>query len=166
MTEMVAVKRLSDIDVVAGLARATWMRHYTPIIGAAQVAYMLEKFQSAAAITAQIAGGYAYYLVSDEGQQVGYFALVPNADEGSMMLSKIYILPERQGRGLGQKVVAFAERQCVEQGLRRLWLTVNKNNVSSIAFYTRMGFATEASVVNDIGSGFAMDDFVMAKRLA
>ncbi|MGB0563820.1 MAG: GNAT family N-acetyltransferase, partial [Spirulinaceae cyanobacterium] len=48
---------------IARLARSIWIAHYTPIIGAAQVDYMLAKFQSAEAIAAQVqTEGYRYYL--------------------------------------------------------------------------------------------------------
>jgi hypothetical protein len=62
MSEIVRVKSDEALGRVAELARETWMRHYTPIIGAAQVEYMLEKFQSAPAIAKQIAEGFEYYL--------------------------------------------------------------------------------------------------------
>lgn len=137
MAEMIPVCSDEAIAAVAPLARTTWERHYTPIIGAAQVRFMLEKFQSAAAVREQISNGYEYYLIAEGGAQAGYFALVPHAAEGRMMLSKIYILADFQGRGLGRSVIAFAEKRCLEKGHQALWLTVNKNNVRSIAFYER-----------------------------
>ena len=164
MAEMIPVCGDEAVEAVASLARTTWERHYTPIIGAAQVRYMLEKFQSAAAIRDQISKGYAYYLIVDEGVRAGYFALVPGASDGRMMLSKVYVLAEAQGRGLGRAVIAFAEKRCAEAGCQTLWLTVNKHNVRSIGFYERLGFERESAVVSDIGGGFVMDDYVMAKR--
>lgn len=41
---LVRVDRREQIAAVAALAREIWTQHYTPIIGAAQVAYMLERF--------------------------------------------------------------------------------------------------------------------------
>lgn len=166
MAEFARVRTEEEIGTVAVLAREIWVRHYTPIVGAALVEYMLEHVQSAAAVAGQIAEGYAYYLVLDEGQAVGYFALVADEAAGSLMLSKIYVLPECQGCGLGKAAVAFAERQGRGQGLVRLWLTVNKNNAAAIAFYERVGFVKESEVVKGIGGGFVMDDYIMAKPLA
>ncbi|NCA83730.1 MAG: GNAT family N-acetyltransferase, partial [Opitutae bacterium] len=55
------VESAEPIAAVAALAREIWTQHYVPIIGAAQVEYMLEKFQSAEAIARQLAGeGYEY----------------------------------------------------------------------------------------------------------
>jgi len=47
--------------------------------------------------------------------------------------------------------------------LRKLWLTVNKENAVSIAFYERIGFTTQEAMVTDIGEGFVMDDYRMVK---
>jgi RimJ/RimL family protein N-acetyltransferase len=49
---------------------------------------------------------------------------------------------------------------------RRLILSVNKRNTKAITAYKRNGFAIVESVVTDIGGGFVMDDYVMAKELA
>jgi ribosomal protein S18 acetylase RimI-like enzyme len=165
MAEMERVRGGEQIAGVAELARETWRRHYTPIIGAAQVAYMLETFQSAAAVARQISEGYEYYLIVEAGTRAGYFALLSDAAGPRLLLSKIYILAEQQGRGLGKSVVDFAERRCRELGRDVLWLTVNKHNDRTIAFYERVGFVRESSVVTDIGGGFVMDDYVMAKRV-
>jgi len=163
MTQIIPVETPQAIETVAALARDIWTRHYTPIIGVAQVAYMLEKFQSAPAIQAQIASGYEYYLVTEATVPAGYLALVPNLSEGRMMLSKLYILPERQGQGLGKAAMAFAIRRCADLGLRKLWLTVNKRNDRTIAFYTSAGFVRVEAVATDIGGGFVMDDYIMAR---
>ena len=79
------------IDAVAALAYEIWNHHFPPIIGQAQVDYMLDTIQSAAAITRQIRErGYEYYLVSDGDERSGYFAIVPDKD-GSTQLSKLYL---------------------------------------------------------------------------
>ena len=44
-------------------------------------------------------------------------------------------------------------------------ISVNKRNARAIAAYQRNGFVIADSVVTDIGSGFVMDDYIMAKEL-
>jgi len=44
-------------------------------------------------------------------------------------------------------------------------LAVNKKNAKAIAAYRKHGFAIRESAVTDIGSGFVMDDYVMAKEV-
>ena len=164
MAEMVKVREATQIEAVADLAREIWNEHFVSIIGQAQVDYMLSRFQSAAAIREQIAAGYEYYLVSDGGQYAGYFALVPARTESSAQLSKIYVRRAQRGRGLGKGIMAFVNQYCVERGIGRLWLTVNRHNAGSIAFYEHMGFTRAESLVQEIGHGFVMDDYKMVKR--
>ena len=152
-----------QIAAVVVLARETWTQHYVPIIGAAQVEYMLAKFQSAEAIARQIAAeGYEYYLAPG----AGYLALVPDPAKKSLLLSKIYVKASARGTGLGRALAEFAERRCCELGCNELWLTVNRNNAGSIAFYERLGFRKNRAVATDIGGGFVMDDWWMAKSVA
>ena len=52
------------ITVLSALAQEIWQQHFTPIIGAGQVAYTLEKFQSPSAIERQIQQEhYEYFLL-------------------------------------------------------------------------------------------------------
>ena len=83
----------------------------------------------------------------------------------SVLLSKIYVKEDRRGTGLGRALVEFAEKRAGELGCRELWLTVNRRNAGSIAFYERMGFRKTDELVTDIGGGFVMDDWRMAKTL-
>jgi ribosomal protein S18 acetylase RimI-like enzyme len=154
-----------DIAEVARLAREIWPEHYLPIIGQDQVDYMLEKFQSRSAIARQIAQKHEYYLVLDHGQSAGYVAFVPDAGESKLLLSKIYIRKELRGRGLGEKTLEFVEDICRKRGITIIWLTVNKNNASSIAWYERMGFTNIGPTIQYIGKGFVMDDFIMEKTI-
>ena len=51
-------------------------------------------------------------------------------------------------------------------GANRLVLNVNKRNEKAIRAYRRNGFTIVESEKIDIGNGFVMDDYVMAKELA
>lgn len=165
MTEMLRVRTPADIDSVAAMARDIWVQHYVPIIGQAQTDHMLAMFQSTAAIARQIVEGYEYYIVMADGVRAGYFAIVPDPSEHRMRLSKIYVNLERRGAGLGKAILAFVEARCAEMGVQELWLTVNRHNTGSIAFYKHLGFTILETVVQDIGNGFVLDDYKMVKTI-
>jgi diamine N-acetyltransferase len=165
MIEITEVKSCEQIAEVAQLARAIWTAHYVPIVGRRQVEYMLERFQSAEAIATQLAGSFEYYILADAGRSVGYLALLPDAGEQSVMISKIYVRESDRGRGFGARLLAFAESVCRQRGLKLLWLTVNRHNTASIDWYLRMGFVNAGTIVQDIGAGFVMDDYRMEKAV-
>jgi len=162
-TVMLPVKSAEGIARTAALARTIWREHYTPIIGAEQVEYMLATYQSEKAIAEQIAQGADYFLLSHEGEDAGYCALVP--ETGAVMLSKLYLLHDFRKRGLATAALGFIEAYCRSHGAQSLWLTVNKNNSIAIAWYVKMGFGNTGPVTKDIGHGFVMDDFRMEKSV-
>ena len=162
MTTFKPVHSRGDIETVALLAREIWYEHYVPIIGRAQVDYMVEKFQSAAAIRDQIDSGYEYYLVDHHAEPVGYIAL--QSQPGLLFISKFYLCQDARGSGLGRVAMRFIETLGRERGVSRLELTVNKNN-PALQAYLRLGFANCGSVVADIGNGFVMDDYRMEKSI-
>ncbi|MCL1848421.1 MAG: GNAT family N-acetyltransferase [Clostridiales bacterium] len=152
---------------IAALADEIWHEHYTPIIGAAQVDYMVAKYQSAQRIYTDIAeNGFVYYTAEDPatGRMVAYCGIVPA--EGYLLLSKLYVHLEYRGKGVARRFLDEAAGQCRNAyGMDTIRLTVNKYNENSIAAYRKMGFVTIDSVKTDIGEGFFMDDYVMELAL-
>ena len=152
-----------DIAVVAKLAREIWSQHFTPIIGALQVEYMLEKFQSVNAVSSQIDSGWEYYLASLDDEAVAYAGLVPDTNSNRLMLSKIYVKESARGKGVGNSILNFVENRGKQDGYHALWLTVNRFNHGTISWYQHRGFVTIDEINKDIGGGFFMDDYVMEK---
>ena len=154
------VRTTADIQLVAKLAHTIWNEHYVPIVGQDQVNYMLDTFQSAAAIEKQIeTENFEYYIINHLSEPSGYLAIKPSGNE--LFLSKFYVIKEKRGTGLGTQGLQFVIKRAVELGSKAITLTVNKNNITSIKAYERMGFKNTGAVIADIGAGFVMDDFRM-----
>ncbi len=150
-----------DIRALAALAREIWTEHYTPIIGAEQVAYMLERYQSEEAIARDRDAGFCYELVRVGGVPAGYMAFRPDPARGEVFLSKIYLLRDWRGRGFARRMMDRAVEAGRAAGCGWIRLTVNKRNTVSIAVYEAMGFSVVDAVVTDIGGGFVMDDYIL-----
>jgi diamine N-acetyltransferase len=161
---IIAVTTQDQIAIVESLAREIWTEHYTSIIGKDQVQYMLDKFQSKYAISIQITEeGVRYFLIEEEGHYIGYIGVQSKGEE--LFLSKIYIRADERGKGFGKKAVQFLEDIARKLKLKKISLTVNKNNIGAVKAYERMGFKNLGPVVQDIGNGFIMDDFIMEKLI-
>lgn len=160
------VKTTAQIEQVARLAKQIWQQHFTPIIGEAQVRYMLKHFQSVPAIQQQISDeSVAYFSAHSKNQPIGYMALIANPDHNKMMLSKLYVSADVRGIGVGKTLLNHAEQLSRQQGFEALWLTVNRHNHHPIDWYLRQGFAIVDEQQKDIGNGFVMDDYIMEKPL-
>ena len=164
--EIIQVSTNDEIESLARLAREIWRQHYTPIIGESQVEYMLTNFQSPDAIRAQISDGLEYYLAKEDREWVGYVGLTPDYAQNKMMLSKIYVKSSSRGKGVGQSLLDFVEKKSALEEFSSIWLTVNRFNNDSIAWYKHRGFITVDKVKKDIGGGFFMDDYLMEKSIS
>jgi ribosomal protein S18 acetylase RimI-like enzyme len=160
---IIEVSTAKQMAFVESLARAIWTEHYIPIIGREQVDYMLARYQSRQAVEEQIASGVLYFLIEENHSFIGYIAVQPRGEE--LFLSKIYLQASRRAKGYGKKAVQFVETLARERGLRKIVLTVNKNNTGAIRAYEKIGFRNVGSLVQDIGSGFIMDDYAMEKTV-
>jgi GNAT superfamily N-acetyltransferase len=162
--QFVPVTTPQQLDAVAGLAHEIWYEYYVPLIGRAQVDYMVGKFQSSGAMQQQLHEGYEYFTTERDGQPIGYCAVQEQPAQNSLFLSKLYLLRDARGGGTGRVCMEFIEQLARRRGLTLLWLTVNKGN-PAVKAYERLGFRIAADLVMDIGGGFVMDDYRMEKSL-
>jgi ribosomal protein S18 acetylase RimI-like enzyme len=150
---------------ISALADEIWHEHYTRIIGAEQVEYMLAKFQSPEQIYADITeNDYVYFTAHCQKRQniIGYCAVQPR--ENHLFLSKIYVRRDYRSKGIARSFLNEIYALCrFEYKFDKIYLTVNKNNHGAIAMYKKMGFENVEEVKVDIGGGFFMDDYVMEK---
>ena len=154
------------MPALAELAGVIWRQHYPGIISSAQIDYMLARMYALDVLKEEIrAKGIRFVRLLVDNELAGFASLGPGLAQGEMQLHKCYLLPKLHGRGYGSLLLRHCEREAVRVGARRLVLTVNKHNVNAIAAYQRNGFKKLDAVVVDIGGGFVMDDFVMAKEL-
>lgn len=83
----------------------------------------------------------------------------------AMKLGQLYVLESHRGMGLGRFMLGHVEDRTRDVGRQSLWLQVNKQNAGAIGFYRATGFEVFREAVFEIGRGFVMDDYVMAKRV-
>lgn len=161
--KITTAKSIEDANQIAILARAIWEEYYTPLIGRDQVNYMLNKFQSAKRIYEDInSGEYIYYVAyCCEGRFVGYCGIKTDKVSKGVFLSKLYVKLNFRGFGVSRSFLNLIIEKAKAEGYDHIWLTVNKNNFSSIAAYKKMGFVVVDEMVSDIGNGFVMDDYKM-----
>ncbi|MFZ5555596.1 MAG: GNAT family N-acetyltransferase [Pseudomonadota bacterium] len=156
-----------DVPELVGLAHDVWHRHYPGIITVEQIEYMLDQRYRAEVILDQLARGSAWWdKLVDAGRIVAFAACEPGARPASVKLDKLYVRHDLQRRGLGSRLLRHVEERARRGGHALVYLQVNRHNAGAIAAYARNGYTVTEAIVTDIGGGFVMDDYVMAKRLA
>ena len=161
MINFYEVKTDVDLALIERMANIIWREHYTPIIGTDQVKYMLDKFQSVKTMKAQIGIGYHYFTIYHDDKPFGYLSF--NKRNKELFLSKIYVLKESRGKGIGKKAMNFVLDTARAMSCEKVSLTVNKNNYNAIKAYESIGFVNKEELIQDIGGGFIMDDYLMEK---
>ena len=159
------VKTSDEITTVAGLAQVIWREYFVPFVGEEPIELMLRTVQSAEGITAQIADGYEYYFIIIDATTAGYCAYKPNPKTEELFLSKLYLQKEYRGRGLGSEAIEFMTDAAHKAGMKKIVLTVHKNNQQAIAVYEKAGFVKARLVERDLGETVTVCDYVMEKRL-
>jgi len=92
-----------------------------------------------------------------EGKIVGHFSFGPcrddSLDDSYCHLYSIYIDPDFQRRGVGRRLMAYAEAQAREQGKAAMVLKVFEKNEASRRFYEACGYRRDGRgrMRNDYG---------------
>ncbi len=152
-----------EIDIVEHLASQIWREYFAPMFEADTLDYVIHEIQSKAAILRQVSDGYAYYLIQQKGDTVGYFAIHVSEQRDEIILSKLYLLSSERGKGLGKQVVGSLEEIAREQGISKITLSVFEKNTKALKAYEKMGFQRTSSLDRDIGNGIVLHDYVMEK---
>ena len=148
---------------LSAVADDIWHEYFTPILGTAQVDYMLEKFLSPDALIEQINNGYEYFVFSYEYTFAGFAGI--KEEHGKLFLSKLYVHKDFRGKKIGSYMFSKFIEICKMRELKSIWLTCNRNNTETLAIYEHLGFQKIREEKADIGNGFYMDDFILEYEL-
>ncbi len=153
-----------DVPAISALAREIWQASYPGIITQEQIDFMLEQRYGHERLYDDLEDLHkwldqAFY----HGRRVGF--AFSEIYKGEFKLDKLYIHPDVQRQGVGGQLIAHVAARARKNGYPCLILAVNKRNTKAIASYQKYGFTVREAIVDDIGHGFVMDDFIMEKAL-
>lgn len=140
-----------------------WREYMATVIGSEQVEYMLEVYQSEAAIKQQMSEGIEYFFIEKAGTPIGYTAY--RLDEDALYISKLYLLAAYRGGGNASAVYQWLEEQARFAGKSCVRLNVNRDNELSMSVYRHWGLESVKEEEIPLGNGFAMVDYVFEKSL-
>jgi GNAT superfamily N-acetyltransferase len=156
--------RLDEAEAVVELAGRVWRAHYPGIITPEQIEYMLAQRYRPVLVRQFIARGDIWLAARTGGVLIG-FAHGHPLNEGDYKLDKLYVDLARQRQGIGGLLIAEMSRKAHNFGASRLVLRVNRQNQNAIDAYLKHGFTVSTVVLEDIGGGYVMDDYVMVKEV-
>ncbi len=157
--------KAEDIDRLIEVAHQAWHACYPGIITTEQINYMLEKGYTRSIILHEtVLHGITWLTIMDKRDIIGFVSVGPYGSD-TMKLHKLYLLPEYHGKGIGALALSMVEKFARFEKANRIIINVNKHNARAIRSYQRSGWHIKEDVINDIGNGFVMDDYLMEKQL-
>jgi ribosomal protein S18 acetylase RimI-like enzyme len=155
-----------ELILIQKIAHQTWPSTFAGILSIEQIDYMLNWMYDLQLLESQMEQGHGFLVAEEDGAAIGFAGYELNHLAGSLSkLHKLYLLPSSQGKGVGKALLLEVAKRAREAGQKSLVLNVNKYNKKAIDFYRVLGFVTIWQEVNDIGSGYVMDDDVMELSL-
>ncbi len=104
----------------------------------------LAKNQTPEHIREQMGAGMRYAYILIRGDRAGYVCFCPR--DGSMFLSKLYLLADHRGHGVGSDVIAYVEDIALKEGLSSISLDVQGDNLGAKHLYEKLGFKVTGTV--------------------
>ena len=152
----------NHINAIIKLAKETWQATYCNIISQEQIDYMLNLFYSQKRIEEQIIDDSNHFLVALEDDHIlGYCHSFEK--NGHYYISKIYVHPLAQGKGIGQLLLNNLEKQASNLQFSILELNVNRHNPAK-DFYLKYGFKIVETIDIPLDK-FWLNDYIMQKEI-
>jgi ribosomal protein S18 acetylase RimI-like enzyme len=146
---------LGDRASIETIARTTWPVTYAGIIPAEIQRQLLDDWYSAESLSrALVAPGSTFLVAERSGHVVGFAQYVRRSVE-SVELTRIYVLPHEQRSGIGARLLDAALAEFAAEGLGRLTVSVERDNVIGRRFYEKIGF-TEARALTQVVRGYSL----------
>jgi GNAT superfamily N-acetyltransferase len=157
---------LESIPIITELAQRSWYATYPGIISQEQMDFMFGEMYYPDALLKQMEFlKHSFCIVSYNKVDVGFasFGVMPNENDNTYKLHKLYLVPEAQKLGIGKALIEYVENAVKTLGGTTLILNVNRNNKAH-SFYTTQGYSIRETI--DIPfDRFWLNDYVMEKKL-
>jgi diamine N-acetyltransferase len=130
-----------DFEAVRHVLLETWLATYASFIPEDDIRSYFEKTYSTAQLAELCASPSCKgYVAADNDTVVGFERLQFDEKDNRLYVSSVYVLPQSQGKGIGQRLLMLAEDMARTLGLDRIWLGVMVQNTATVNWYKKIGF--------------------------
>ena len=96
------------------------------------------------------------WLLEEAATPIGLIVLETHPDH--LMIFSVAVAPNQQGRGIGLRLLAFADARARAAGLSEVRLYTNARMTRNIALYTRYGYRETGRRTNPLRPGWVRVD--------
>ena len=138
-TRMIRPAETKDEPAIRHCAEQAYAR-YIPEIGR-------KPAPMTADYAAQIAAGIVYVAMDEDASVQGF--VVFYAQDDSVLLENVAVLPSAAGRGVGKSLINFCENAGRQLGMRAVHLYTNEKMTDNLSIYPRLGYVQVARRTED-----------------
>jgi RimJ/RimL family protein N-acetyltransferase len=139
-----------DAVGIERVARAAWRATYREIIPEDVQERALAAWYAPALLSRVMGSPQAIFLVAAERADVVGFAQFMQRTATTAELTRIYLLPERQGQGIGTRLLETGLAECRERGVKEITVFVERDNRNGRAFYRARKFEEIAEHTREV----------------
>ncbi len=131
--------------------RPLWVDTHAPLIngGREWAEFVFIRWGGVERIRDDLSKGHFYAYIMIDGKRIG--VLSAGAENGKLIVGRLYIMPEYRGRGIGSECLEYILNYGKERGCKIAELCVNPKNSNAIALYSKYGFRETSRKQNERG---------------
>ena len=152
------------IPALREFARPIWSDTFYPLMDRRSADYIFDSWVSVEHLGEMMSQGFRIGYILEDGETVGWFAFLVG-DDHRLLISKLYLLPEFQHRGIGSRTLQEIMDVARGEGATYAYLYVFRGNENSQRTYVRNGFTEIRREFEQIADGVVRDDIVYGRDI-
>lgn len=161
----------SQVEQLQEIALETFIHSYQHLNKPQNFQFYIDRAFTIEKLKSELASNLSFFFfVSIESTVIGYLKLnigeaqSERFDDSYLEIERIYLRKNFQGKGIGRKMITYAEFQAEQLNKSTIWLGVWDQNPNAIAFYSKLGFIQTGSHIFKFGDEDQID-IIMQKVL-
>jgi ribosomal protein S18 acetylase RimI-like enzyme len=131
----------NDFEIVRNILLSTWLDTYSKIVPPEELKSYLNLNGSDDKLNESFNDKNTNgIIVEADGKPVAWMRTNIDQKENKFFINQLYVLEEYQGKGIGKKLMQFAEEEALKNNFDKIWLGVMSENLPSVKWYKSIGF--------------------------
>ncbi len=132
---------LNDIFPIRNVLWKTWEATYSSFIPEVDRRKYFDEYYNQEALQKMCMDSLIENIVVEESDTiVAYLRLAINSEQERFYISSFYVLPEFQGKSIGNELLSLAVQKAKEKSFSAVWVGVMKENIRSVEWYKNRKF--------------------------
>jgi ribosomal protein S18 acetylase RimI-like enzyme len=170
MIQIISI-RPSEVGTLAHLGRVTFQESFGDQNNPEDFNNYLDSAFAKALLSQELLNDNChYFFVKDGDKIIGYLKFNTGGaqnelkEDNGIELERIYLLKNEQGKGIGKRLLDFAENYAKQLDKNYIWLGVWEHNLDAIRLYERVGYQKFDTHIYPIGND-PQTDHLLRKML-